>query len=116
MKSQAAGATVGQAELPGRRPAALQGMAGWIFDAVHMLMKRGWTDGRRRRLPQLRVVETLQLGSRRQLLLISCRGERFLVGTGAETVQTIVRVRAESCDEDARADNRSAADAAEVTW
>ena len=44
----------------------------------------------------MRVVETLALGGRKQLVLVSCAGERFLVGTGPEQVQTIVRVRPEA--------------------
>ena len=42
----------------------------------------------------MRVIETLQIGGRKQLVLVSCAGERFLVGTGHESVQTIVHVRA----------------------
>jgi flagellar biogenesis protein FliO len=44
----------------------------------------------------MEVVETLALGAKKQLILVSCDGERFLVGTGPESVQTIVRVRSEA--------------------
>lgn len=65
------------------------GLAGWVLAAVQGL---GAEHGP---VKQMRLVETLALGGRKQLLLVSCGGERFLVGTGAESVQTIVRVRAE---------------------
>ena len=41
---------------------------------------------------QMTIVETLPLGHRKEVVLVSCAGERFLVGTGAEGVQTIVRI------------------------
>ncbi len=44
----------------------------------------------------MRLIETLPLGAKRQLLLVSCDGERFLIGTGPESVQSILRVRPES--------------------
>ena len=44
----------------------------------------------------MRVVETLAIGAKKQLVLVSVGGERFLVGTGPESVQTIVRVRPET--------------------
>ncbi len=51
----------------------------------------GWagTQARRR---HMQILETLPLGAKKQLLLVGCDGERFLVGTGAEGVQTIVRL------------------------
>ena len=48
------------------------------------------TPGGRR----LQVLETLALGAKKQLVLVSCDGERFLVGAGAEQVQSIVRLGA----------------------
>ena len=46
----------------------------------------------------LKLVETLSLGGRRQLMLVSCGEQRFLVGGGADGVQTIVAVGpADSC-------------------
>jgi hypothetical protein len=41
-------------------------------------------------------VETLQLGGKRQLMLVTCAGESFLVGGGMESVETIVRLKAEA--------------------
>ena len=44
---------------------------------------------------QLHLLEALSLGGKRQLLLVSCAGERFLVGGGLDSVQTIVRAGAD---------------------
>jgi hypothetical protein len=38
------------------------------------------------------VLETLAVGPKKQLLLVCCDGERYLVGTGPDTVQTIIRM------------------------
>ena len=68
------------------------GLAGWLLEAL-----ASWRGSAARPAARkLKVVETLPLGAKRQLLLVSCGGERFLVGTGPECVQTIVRVRPES--------------------
>lgn len=74
--------------------ADVQGLAGWLL----ALMKGGslfaGVRGRGERR-HMRVVEALPMGPKRNLYLVSCDGERFLVGTGTESVQTIVRVRPE---------------------
>jgi hypothetical protein len=41
----------------------------------------------------MRVVETLALGGRKQLMLVSCGEEHFLVGGGIDSVETIVPVQ-----------------------
>jgi flagellar biogenesis protein FliO len=41
----------------------------------------------------MRVVETLPMGGKRQLMLVRCGDEHFLVGGGLESVETIVRVK-----------------------
>lgn len=51
-----------------------------------------WLGGPHVKARRLRVVETLPLGAKKQLLLVTCDGEKYLVGTGAESVQTITRV------------------------
>ncbi len=68
------------------------GLVGWVLDCVQA-MRTGQARAAKR---QMHVVETLALGGRKQLVLVSCAGERFLVGTGPEQVQTIVRVRPEA--------------------
>jgi flagellar biogenesis protein FliO len=75
----------GEAAVEGR------GLVEWAVKLV-----RGWRgreDGQRR---QMHLVETLPLGGKRQLILVSCDGERFLVGGGLDSIETIVRVKAES--------------------
>ena len=68
------------------------GLAGWLLKAFFV-----WRAGvRPDRRKHMRVVETLALGTKNKLVLVSCGGERFLVGTGAESVGTIVRVRADA--------------------
>jgi flagellar biogenesis protein FliO len=67
----------------------LQGLAGWV-----MALLRG-ARGQRVTQRKLQVVETLSLGGKRQLMLVTCAGESFLVGGGLDSVETIVRVNAE---------------------
>jgi hypothetical protein len=51
-------------------------------------------EGSRRRR-HVNLMEVLPLGARGQLMLVSCEGERFLVGTGPNSVTALVRVRPE---------------------
>ena len=51
-----------------------------------------WSGSRRPSKRQMEVLETLTLGPKKQLLLVRCNEERYLVGTGAESVQTMVRI------------------------
>ena len=68
----------------------VQGFAGWVFGLL-----RGWRGEREMQRRQLRLVETLPLGGKRQLMLVTCAGESFLVGGSLESVETIVRVKGE---------------------
>jgi flagellar biogenesis protein FliO len=68
----------------------VQGLAGWVLGLL-----RGWHGQRETQRKQLRLVETLSLGGKRQLMLVTCAGESFLVGGGMESVETIVRLKAE---------------------
>jgi flagellar biogenesis protein FliO len=67
----------------------VQGLAGWVLGRL-----RGWRGQPEMRRKQLRIVETLPLGGKRQLILVTCGGESFLVGGGMESVETIVRLKA----------------------
>jgi hypothetical protein len=49
----------------------------------------------------MRLVETLALGGKRQLMLVTCAGESFLVGGGLESVETIVRLKTSVCGDGA---------------
>jgi flagellar biogenesis protein FliO len=71
----------------------MQGLAGWVFDLLRGLGKRD------AHVKQMELIETLALGGKRQLMLVSCGGEQFLVGGGPESVETIVRVSAEVSQE-----------------
>lgn len=67
------------------------GLAGWLFRRL----RRG--DGNRHAaMKQMCLVETLSLGGKRNLMLVSCAGELFLVGGSVESVETIVRVSGEN--------------------
>jgi len=68
----------------------VQGLAGWMLGLL-----RAWRGQREMQRKQLRLVETLPLGGKRQLMLVTCAGESFLVGGGSESVETIVRLKAE---------------------
>jgi flagellar biogenesis protein FliO len=71
-----------------------QGLAGWVLGLL-----RGWRGEGTAQRKQMRVVETLALGGRRQLMLVSCGEEQFLVGGGMDSVEAIVRVKAGAVDE-----------------
>src|SRR5580693_3286000 len=68
----------------------VQELAGWMLGLL-----RGWRGQREMQRKQLRLVETLSLGGKRQLMLVTCAGESFLVGGGMDSVETIVRLEAE---------------------
>jgi flagellar biogenesis protein FliO len=68
----------------------VQGFAGWVLG-----LARSWCEPRVSQKRQLQLLETLSLGGKRQLMLVTCAGESFLVGGSFESVETIVRLRAE---------------------
>jgi len=75
------------------RPSAARangGLLGWLLDVVGLLKSGGWFATRKAVPKQMRILETLAVGAKKQLLLVSCSGERFLVGTGPDAVQTII--------------------------
>jgi flagellar biogenesis protein FliO len=69
----------------------VQGLAGWVLSFVRS--RRGQRGSQQK---QLQLVETLSLGGRRQLMLVTCAGESFLVGGSFESVETIVRLKVEA--------------------
>lgn len=73
--------------------AGTSSLASWLLQAAQLLFRRGGVARGRSAARQMKLVETLALGGRKHLLLVVCGGESFLVGTGAESVQTIVHVR-----------------------
>jgi len=48
--------------------------------------------------PHMQVLETLSVGPRKQLILLRCAGETYLIGTGAESVQAIQRIESRPSD------------------
>lgn len=59
------------------------GIVGWFID----LLSRERDEAK-----HMTLVETLALGEKRQLQLVICDGERFLVGVGGDSIQAILRV------------------------
>jgi hypothetical protein len=41
----------------------------------------------------MHLLEVLPLGGKKQLFLVSCVGERFLIGGGVEGIETIVQIQ-----------------------
>jgi hypothetical protein len=76
-------ATTAEPEMPG--------LAGCVLNLL-----QSWRGQREVQRKQLRLVETLRLGGKMQLMLVTCAGESFLVGGGLESVETIVRLKAEA--------------------
>jgi hypothetical protein len=73
----------------GRRAAAARGGSRGL---VWPLLERLGVLCGARPAAKLEVLETISLGGRRQLFLIACGGERYLVGVGAENVGSMLRV------------------------
>jgi flagellar biogenesis protein FliO len=69
----------------------ISGLAGWVMDALS-----AWRGEREVLQKKLQLVETLSLGGKRELMLVTCAGESFLVGGGLDGVETIVRVQGKS--------------------
>jgi flagellar biogenesis protein FliO len=72
-----------------------QGLAAWVLTRF-----RAFCGGRSAEHKHMRLLETLSLGGKRQLMLVKCGEERYLVGGGPESVQTIVRTsgQAATCE------------------
>lgn len=69
--------------------AGTQSLAEWLLGLLRS--RRGLREPQ---VKQLHIVETLSLGGRRQLMLVRCGEERFLVGGGPESVETIIPIKA----------------------
>jgi len=62
------------------------------------MLLRLWADRRvakTEREREMELVEILSLGGRRQLMLIRCAGERFLVGGSLDRIETMVKLESE---------------------
>lgn len=67
------------------------GLSGWILCRLEKFGKL-----RTGQHAEMRRIETLALGGKRQLMLVSCGNERYLVGGGSESVDCIVRIASTS--------------------
>ena len=76
-----------------------QGMLRRLLDALVSLAAGEWVGSRPAAERHIRVVETMAFGAKKQLVLVSCDGERFLVGVGPDSVQSIVRLRSAAAKE-----------------
>lgn len=81
---------------PAKASPNAHGLAGYLLELV-----RGFR-GRRRAAAarQMHLVETLPLGGKRQLMLVECAGERFLIGGGLESIETIVQIAPAAAQQD----------------
>jgi len=64
-----------------------QGLMGLLFQIL--IARKAAGAGHVRKM---QLLETLSLGGKRQLMLVQCGTEQFLVGGGLETVETIVKI------------------------
>lgn len=71
---------------------AERGLLSLLADGIGTLFGGVWANKKSGTTRRLQVLETLSIGPKKQMLLISCDGEKYLVATGPESVQTILRV------------------------
>jgi flagellar biogenesis protein FliO len=64
------------------------GFSAWL----HAIVRRFEFVSRRRVERHTELLETLNLGGKRQLLLVQCDGRRFLLGAGSDSIQAIVEL------------------------
>ena len=64
-----------------------------ILTGMRTLFQKGFgAMGRGRGEPRMELLETLQLGGKRQLMLVLCDGQRYLVGAGGDSVHSIAEI------------------------
>jgi hypothetical protein len=69
------------------------GLAGSIRARIEAVLRNGFAGlGRVRSERRMELIETLQLGGKRQLLLVMCDGQRYLVGAGGDSVHSIAEI------------------------
>ncbi len=76
---------------------ACNALGSLMLQAFERIISAQARAGRRN---QMKLVESLPLGNRRQLLLIVCDNQRYLVGAGADSVGSILAVEASSASGD----------------
>jgi flagellar biogenesis protein FliO len=76
------------------------GLAGWLLGWARRIARDGWGNLQRGRGPRrMELVETLQLGGKRQLMLVVCDGQRYLVGAGGDAVNSIEAMEMQPVEE-----------------
>jgi hypothetical protein len=75
-------------------PVVPSGLLRWARKVFAVVAAGRWTGAQAGVQKHMSLVETLHVGPKKQVLLVSCDGEHFLVGTGPDSVDTIVRVKA----------------------
>jgi flagellar biogenesis protein FliO len=79
------------------------GLAGSLMGWVRRMARNGLGNLQRGRgQRRMELVETLQLGGKRQLMLVVCDGQRYLVGAGGDAVNSIEAMGARPVEEDGR--------------
>ena len=72
------------------------GLVGRVLGCMRRLRNE-----RRSTTKRMHLLETISLGGKKQLALVSCAGRLFLVGGSSESVETIVGVQGDASPEDA---------------
>ena len=70
----------------------LDALNGWLTRAARWWRQREIASLRRKAKRQMFLVESLVVGPKQRVVLLRCGSERFLVGTGAEGILSIVPV------------------------
>lgn len=82
----------GAVRASGAKASAYPGsLAGWLLARL-----KGAGAKRQAANKQMHLLETLPLGGKRNLMLVSCAGEHFLVGGSVEGIESIVRVQSDT--------------------
>jgi flagellar biogenesis protein FliO len=69
------------------------GLAAWLLARSRGFFQNGLAGmGGARARRRMELVETLQLGGKRQLMLVTCEGRRYLVGAGGDSVHSIAEM------------------------
>ena len=69
------------------------GLAGRLLAAFARVgSNHGWKGRVAGSRKKLHLMETLSLGGRKQLILVNCAGEHYLIGTGPDSVSSMIHV------------------------
>jgi flagellar biogenesis protein FliO len=70
------------------------GLGAWLMEFFQTPLRVRFAGiGKARAKRRMELVEMLQLGGKRQLMLVVCDGQRYLVGAGGDSVQSIAEMR-----------------------